>query len=400
MSDTGTGDPIPESGQLGNPYSMPTRERMAQQAVMRPDQTPLRKGDTGLGRPDLKPGAARLLTKEEKQEYRDAEDAELREAFARKLKALNDAGGLQLPKSIRRAFFWLVLAVTSVLALFVVVETSRFLTGLAEMPRAYAWTALAGVLVFGGILLYIIVKMLALALRLSQSPAIPLTALSVLNEREQWRRLARAHQQEGRETLRGYLNGFDPACADERHTLLALGMTEQEHNSLVQARARLLDVDPPMTAHVWLASYADQFQGVQDAAALRRIKWYAKRVAFGTATSPIPIVDQMIVLYACMKLVGELLQVYHVRPAWGQTITLLARSVVHTYLSGIIEETAEGAMDSLADQFNEELSAAVGSGLMRTVSAKLAEASLNGYMIYRLGKTTIRMLRPVDVEPK
>ena len=115
------------------------------------------------------------------------------------------------------------------------------------------------------------------------------------------------------------------------------------------AKKRLLDSSRPRTHGEGLEDFQEEFQGVLDHVAGRRIKQYALRVGAGTAASPIAMVDRMIVLYGCTAMVKDLFAVYHLRPALGQTVVILSRAVVQTYLSGMIEEAAETAVDAGAD---------------------------------------------------
>jgi hypothetical protein len=108
----------------------------------------------------------------------------------------------------------------------------------------------------------------------------------------------------------------------------------------------------------------------------------------------------MIILYSSMALIKDLLCLYHVRPAFGQAGVLLARAILNTYLSGLFEGFTENAADSVADSVHHltgEMTEALGSSLLRTLGAKVTEAGLNGYLIHRLGNSTVRMLRPVEV---
>ena len=181
--------------------------------------------------------------------------------------------------------------------------------------------------------------------------------------------------------------------------LFALGMTAEECEEMAKARTRLLENNASATPRDWLHAYAGQFQSIQDEAAKRRIRQYALRVGTGTATSPLAAIDQMIILYSSIALIKDLLFLYQVRPAFGQAGLLLARAILNTYLSGLFQGLAENAADSVADSVHHmtgEMTEALGSGILRVLGAKVTEAGLNGYLIYRLGNSTVRMLRPVE----
>ena len=65
-------------------------------------------------------------------------------------------------------------------------------------------------------------------------------------------------------------------------------------------------------------------------------------VDIGTAASRFPLLDQAIVLYACMALLRELVMLYGLRRTAVQAALLLARSVVTTYLTGVLQDVSDG----------------------------------------------------------
>ena len=131
---------------------------------------------------------------------------------------------------------------------------------------------------------------------------------------------------------------------------------DDERTRLDDARRDLLVEPQTLSASEWLEAFNGRFQSILDAAARRRVRAYAVKVGIGTAASRFPLLDQAIVLYACMALLRELLVLYGLRPTAVQTALLLARSVVTTYLSGVLQgvsdeaaDTAVTATDSLAE---------------------------------------------------
>jgi len=139
-----------------------------------------------------------------------------------------------------------------------------------------------------------------------------------------------------------------------------------------------------------------------DIAAKKRIGTYAKSVALGTAASPIKLIDQLIVMYASFSLISELMRIYNLKPAFGQSAAILARSIVHAYLSGAIGEHIGSGFESVAESVESvyaELgmsgTASVGSGIMGAIAPKVAEGGLNGLLIWRLGKQAQKLLRPL-----
>lgn len=204
-------------------------------------------------------------------------------------------------------------------------------------------------------------------------------------------------QGKARKLLVKYLRTY-PKSTSDRKRMLNLGMTAEEWSRLMEAKGRLLDSSRPLTHSDWLDDFRSEFQGLLDEVSRRRIKQYAVRVGAGTAASPIAMVDQMIVLYGCSGVVKDLLTIYQLRPAFGQTAVILSRGVVQTYLSGMVED----AMEPLADMGADSLSEFAGEGASiltgtvgRAVGAKAAEAALNGWLLHRLGRRVMTQLQPI-----
>ena len=107
------------------------------------------------------------------------------------------------------------------------------------------------------------------------------------------------------------------------------------------------------------------------------------------------MVDQMIVLYGSTAMIKELFCIYHLRPAAGQTLVLLTKSLTHTYLSGMAEAATESVADWIAETLPDAGTALVGGGL-KFVGAKSAEGLLNANLIRRLGNSSISMLQPIN----
>ena len=379
------------NGRLGDPMDLPPREASTQAGSVR------RAGDTGLGVPEFAPSESRTLSDEESAAHQEQMEAQLRESAEAMLSELGQDSGWKLPAPIRRFCSMVLVTISAVLGLFLVTETIQFAAVIETLPQWGQWLATGCLSVFGGVLIIVLLQLVWRAIRLQRSPRIHLEAMKALAERRHMQCVVAEKQAEARELLVDYLENY-PLAGRSRRRMLAMGMSEEEWCSLQEGRTRLLDTSRPLTPTDWLDEFSTNFQGVLDKVARRRINQYAKRVGLGTAASPVAMVDRMIVLYGCVALAKELLTIYHLRPALGQTLVLLSRGIVQTYLSGLVEEAAEaavdGAADSLAGVFGE------GAGILtgtagRVVGAKTAEAALNGYLLLRLGKRVMTQLQPV-----
>ena len=369
--------------------------------IAAPDNGPgksLREGDDGLGVPQSRIEGARTLTDEEIKEYKHRQDEELRREFERKLEELGAAGtSFNIPTGVLRVVTWIGWGVASVLGLFLVAQGAALVDDIRVLPTPFNWIAGVSASAFATILIVLILKLGIMLARLHRSPAIPLRSLAALQQRERWQQLAKQHTERAKGELQDYLKGYELG-GDARKRLRAFGVSEDEYDKLVEAHAFLLG-DEPLSPDEWLKAFSLRFQSILDAAAERRAKSYAMKVGVTTAATPVVVIDQLIVLYSCVALTKELMTIYGLRPAFGQTATLLARSIVATYLSGLAQELSEGGVDMVVDGTAQELLGPSMLGLTAKIgAAKMAEGIFNGVLIRRLGKRTISLLQPVRPE--
>ena len=208
--------------------------------------------------------------------------------------------------------------------------------------------------------------------------------------------LATEYAERAQGDLRSYLEKY-PLDDDARGRLSVLGLTERECDDLAEAKRFLLADDEPMPPDEWLEAFRRRFQSILDRVAENRTKGYAIKVGLGTALSPLAAIDKAVVLYACMALIKELAFLYGLRPAFGQSVAILARSILQTLLGGLLQDASEAAADTLWSEVSEHL----GDMAMRIpasipqVGAKATEGAVNGFLISRLGKQTISLLQPV-----
>ncbi len=356
-----------------------------------------RAGDSGLGVPEFEPKKSRVLTEKERNNHQAEVEEMLRLKAESMLFELEQEEGWTLPTPVRQFCSAVLVAVAAVLGLFLVIETVQFFATMESLPMWGQWVATGCLVVFGGIIAAILLKLIWGVIRLQRSPRIHLQAMKTLAERRSLQCVAAEKQSEARDLLKKYVKEY-PVTGKDRKRMRAGGMTEQEWSTLLMAKKRLLDSSRPLTHVEWIEDFQKEFQRVLDHVAGRRIKQYALRVGAGTAASPIAMVDRMIVFYGCTAMVKDLFVLYHLRPALGQTVVILSRAVVQTYLSGIIEEAAETAVDAGADSLSEYIGEGAGvltGTLGRAVGAKATEAALNGYLLYRLGKRAKAQLQPI-----
>lgn len=357
-----------------------------------------RYNDKGVGMPDFEPEHFRTLSDEETARHQQAMEAELRQEFARKLNELSgDKGLFRLPKSLQKAGLTALLVITGVLGLFVVVESVNFAAEIDRLRAPFNYIAGAFALFFALMLVVVIFRLLVLFFNLKQVNHVNVKALELLAERQRWQVLAEEHANAARERFVEYLKDYDLTSGKREMQFVALGLSLEDVTRLNAAKEALIASAAEIQARVWLGKFRSDFQDILDEAAQKRTRQYALRVAVGTAVSPIKFIDQIIVLYAGVALAKDMCVLYNLRPGFGQTVVILSRSIVNTYLSGVVSEGVDQAADSVSEWLGE-VSGLLGSGLGRFLGARTSEGALNGFLVWRLGKRTAALLRLVRVK--
>lgn len=153
---------------------------------------------------------------------------------------------------------------------------------------------------------------------------------------------------------------------------------------------------PRGTSREWLDDFRSNFQAPLDKIAERRIRKYYIHAGIMTGISPYPLFDRLIVLRTCLAMLKELLELYALKPAWDKNLILLARVILNTYLAGVIDNAAETGVNLVMDNIHATLSKGLDT-IIRKGGAKGAGMLTQGYMVYRLGKAAMKVLRPVDI---
>ena len=351
----------------------------------------LRQGDHGLGTPRSRMDGARVLSEQEFEEAQRVEDEALRRQFEKKLQ---QPAAFPLPSGIRRALTWSGLALAAVLGLFVVSQVTAAISSIATLPVPFNWIMGFLALLFVGILSWMILRLAVALFRLQRSPSVNIRAIQALQERRDMQASVAEHAEQAIQELRNYLENYqlnDEAC----RRMKGLGLTDGEWDSLVFARWSLLATDESRPSDAWLSVFRSRFQSILDRAAERRVRQYAKHVGLGTALAPLAVLDNAVVLYACVALIKDLMFIYGLRPALGQTATILARSIIQTYLGGLFQQGAAAGSDTLQSTLLSEMSETLAATLS-VLATKVTEGAVNGVLLWRLGRQAITFLQPVQ----
>lgn len=357
----------------------------------------LRPGDPGLGTPQAVPVDSRPLSEDEVRRWEESREAawEELELSEQELAELErEAGGLEVPAGLRRWATTLTFAATGVLGLFVVGQVADTLGSIATLPPVLQWVV-AGLLIGCTALIGLVVaRLLGLYFGLRRNRQINLRVLDRLQERRELRNYAENRRLEARQQLTEYLATY-PLEGSAVGDLGEAGLRDEEIDRLRAAREELTGDEAPDGTGAWLAAFQRGFQEVQDAAAARAINRRATKAGLAIAAAPHPLMDQIVLFYTCTVLVRDLMRIYHLRPTAGATATILVKVMLGAALAGRMEEFTEEGTNWLSGTLAD--SAVTGflrSSIARTMTAKLAEGTVMGILIRRLGRQAIALLQP------
>jgi uncharacterized membrane protein YcjF (UPF0283 family) len=202
--------------------------------------------------------------------------------------------------------------------------------------------------------------------------------------------------------------------------LASLGFNKHQQSNLRLRSKKLLD-EQHYDDREWLDEFSESYAATLDEVALRHVKRVAKQVALATAATPIGIVDSLIVVTQSFRMTTHLCSIYNARPGRLGIAVILGRSFTHAYLASEFEETArdvlnaavkkateptsttDAAVETVSSGTNgifdiEQLSegaASLCSGAAKSLAPKAAEAAANYFLIARLGRATMQLLRPI-----
>ncbi len=356
-----------------------------------------REGEMAMGVPEPEIVSSRALTSREQEEVREFEEhreLERVESMAREL--TEKTSSFRVPRSLRRFAGLFLLVVASLIVLLLVGQVTSAIAGFEALPVWSRWVAGGLLILVGLVLVYVVVRLMVLYFRLRRNEQINLAGLQALGEREELRSCSQRISEQGVKQLVVFLREY-PLKNPER--LSDVGLGEEEIAHLVGARDLLLERSVDMDPRRWLEQFYADFQGVLDACANRNIVAYAKRVGFKTAISPMPLLDNAIVLTLSLAMVRDLMALYNLRGGKGASAQILIRAIAQAYLAGEFQDLNEALADSVFENIGDQVGQVI-AGITKFVGSKVGEGLVNGIMVRRLGLATMLLLQPVSLGKK
>lgn len=364
----------------------------------------LRPGETELGRPpqvpaDLAPlspeDLAKLRALDEEQAAKDLAEAEL--LLASDPTGLGWLGWFGTP-----LVFAFLLGTVGVFGIFFFNQTITLVNALRAQPEWAQYVGFAGLGLFAFCVTFAFFRFLYIYLRMRRNRQLSIRGIQELSNRTRLRWLAAAKSAEARQQIETYLKTFPIDTEKDRRALRAIGITDEAQVRLAAVRADLLDTDKFASTDQWFHRFRVGFQSELDEAAEARIRYWGSRIWVVTAVSPNAVVDSGASLFYTFSMLTDLCQIYNLRAGRTGTAVLLGRVFFNAYLAGQGAEWEKLAEDQYDQLFGEAMNV-VGVGmssnvvgkLLGKIGAKATTGYLNRVLLIRLGRYSVRLLRPV-----
>jgi len=345
------------------------------------------RGMDSLGIPTMIAADSSPVTDDEIQRLREQEEREetlyLDEA---------PATGITIPRFlVGPVAISLLVAAIGLLALFVIGQVASTVATLSALPSWAQTVFCAALITVAGATLFALWKVAAAFMSLRRNRQIQLKGLEELAARQTGRRQARRRAEEGRSIAHGYIQAYPVGPK-----LTEIGFRDEDIQELECAQQRLMDDGHAAGAQDWLVDFCDNFQGILDRVANSRIQYYARRVGLKTAASPNALIDTLVALYCAFMMLTSLARIYNLRLGGMGTTVLLVRVFFNAYLAGQTNELEDLAGENIQNALG--LSEGLWGAIVGKIGAKAATGSLNYFLLCRLGKHALKLLRPVSAE--
>lgn len=374
-----------------------------------PDPSPLQRADpkTFEARPgDRDEGEGRLPQKPTElliptEDDIPVDETPLEQELARAEALMtSEAGVFGLSSMLGHPLVGLVmLAMGGLLGLFLFNQVTTTLAAIATQPEWVQYTGYTLLSILGLAITYAFLRVTIFYFRLRRNQQLRIRGLKELEERTRLRWLVNAKREEAFTLLKRYLIEYPLATTDrKRKSLAAVGLSGERLFELEEIRSRLHIPEQWADTDSWLQSFRMLFQRKLDEAAQERIRYWARRAAFATAVSPNTLVDTGATLYCSMALVGDLCKIYNLRASRLATGVILVRVFTNSYLSGQLNEAEGWTADQISQLVEPHLPTseiALGK-IFGKLGAKASQGAINYLLLSRLGKYTMKTLRPVN----
>ena len=284
---------------------------------------------------------------------------------------------------LKSILFWGALFFVSILVCLILVEAAVFLAAIRQLSVLEQVLLGIPMLIFAGIIIWMMVKIIRLFARFRTSPNI-------------------SQELRQREELRKNLNSKS-GCVQELLCQWLDSLEKEEYSAFLKSIGNEGFIPKIIYLQHKAKTVSDEdfindcksLQNQIDEIALKRIRSYAAKAGFAAAMSPFALIDRFIVLSHMSMLLKELLEIYRLKPTRNNTFALLVRMVFHTYLAGITGDVTQ----TIAEEFTNNLDF-VAADVLKKTAGKIAEGAVIYCFVSRIGKAAMNYLQPIAPDKK
>jgi uncharacterized membrane protein YcjF (UPF0283 family) len=291
----------------------------------------------------------------------------------------------------------ILILLTCLILLAVGAQVLTLVTQLAMVTGGVRLIGYAATGILVALSLWAIVRLVNLYFRLRSSEPISLRDLTELRQRARLRSEGLRRDREACRKLAPLLEAYPLGGRRDKAQLLKLGATPQQIEELTRSRRWLL-ANGRGTSEGWFENFNRKFLHHLDEIADQRISVYAKRLVLRTGAAHQRTIDTMIVMTNAYLRAGK----------WG-TARILGHVFVNTFAASRVDQWSDAMADHAANLISQhlphaanaasQLAESAGVGMVAKLAPRIASGAANGMLLYRLGKTTVRELRPVQEKP-
>lgn len=317
----------------------------------------------------------------------------------------------ELPSCIRHSIRVILLLIAVVAMFFITVQTASFLSSIRNFSLTEKVLLAVPMIIFGGIILWFLGKIILLSWQFRKSNPISLDAIKDIEKRQ---KLQEASSNKNNEKLEEAVEELKELLRDsyQNHQIVLskYRVDPDKIRTMENHRKRLIhDAETYMsgTSLDWISDFCVHYQSILDDIAAKRIRHVAAHAGIMTSISPYPLIDRLIVLASCITIIKELMEIYALKPTGNNSIMLLVQVIYKIYISGFIDDAAANAAANGVEFVNEKfpdlaeftvlgISGDTLANIAGKVVGKAGGMLTQAIMVYRLGCATQKMLRPVN----
>lgn len=349
-----------------------------------------REGEIEFVIPEPASASARPLTPEEKRLCEAREQKLEQDRIEALIDGLRPPDSFQVPVSLRKIGMMLLAVVAAGILLFMIGQVTSALNQIASLPVWAQWFVGLLLIVVACVLLYVVVRLILLFLRLRRNRQVHLNGLLALSKREELRSIASQRSQKAVDQLKEYLISYP---TEQPRALGNAGLLPEEIEALRASRKILLEMETSTGSQRWIERFVMDFQSVLDGRAKRCIDTYTKEAGIKTAVSPLPLLDNLIVLVLALRMLHDLMIIYHLRGGASTTAQILVRAIAQAYLAGEMQDIAEAITTQICDEL-PNLIGQTAAKVSKIIGSKAGEGIVNAFMMRKLGFAMEALLQP------